>query len=147
MNTSGMMTIEQQLETAAKLVGGKVLGADIGKPRICLSSSKYVRIYIDFPNSSYDTPDKPVGLKYYLGIGMLRYQICGRTKDFDVNEYRRMTDAACAAVDAVNWYIFSGSEAEARRFLVGELDIDEEALEHIANWREAEARIAVGLPA
>ena len=49
------MTLVHKLEAAAKVVKGKVWGADIGKPRIYLfCRRKDVRVFFDFPDHNFD---------------------------------------------------------------------------------------------
>jgi hypothetical protein len=55
------MTLVQKLESAAKVVKGKVWGVDIGKPRIYLfCRRKDARVFFDFPKHAGDDLGKAV---------------------------------------------------------------------------------------
>ena len=161
MNTGKTLTIAQQLDVAANLAVGKVYDVDLGKPRICISSSqvdrvkpgidflssKVIRAFIDFPDAVYDTADQKVDAACSLGIARLHIYLveCGHDKKTYKNDFLRVMNSACAAVDAVNWYWFTGSQDEAKLFADGVLKINNKAAGHMANGYTAEARAAVGL--
>jgi len=129
-------TITEQLTVAAEIAGGKAWGADKGKPRIYMTSSRDRKVYIDFPDATADD----------LGGAVVKVTVddCGQSPKWYASQKQREIDGVREAFFAVTWYLFTGNVEEAEQIIDDELSVSDEAASHIADGREPEARQAIG---
>ena len=140
------MTIQEQLEAAAELIGGKAWGIDKGKPRIYMPSRRDCKVYFDFPDAAYSSPADQVSATVVLSGAQLKIYIedCGQHPNWYASQKARIRARQGANGLALMAFI-AGDEQLARDLLDGLADgVDGDAFAaHVVNGRMDEARALV----
>jgi hypothetical protein len=151
MATTTQRTIQQQLDLAAEIVGGKAWGCDKLKPRIYVGSRRDVKAFFDFSGSaSYTSPDQPADAVHCLGGAAFHVYIddCGQHPNWYAAQKRKVVEANWKRGLAIDAFIGCDDEALAREIMeLDDVTAEQvnEAAGHFVNGRVAEARAALGL--
>lgn len=145
------MTIGQQLDRAAEIVGGKAWGADKLKPRIYIGHRRDMKVFFDFgQDASYTSPDQIADAVHCLGGGVLRVYIddCGQHPNWYAAQKLKAVEANWKRGLALSAFMECDDETFAQDIMeLDDVTADQvdEAGRHLANGRVAEARKALGL--
>jgi hypothetical protein len=133
------MDIQAKLTEAAELIGGRAWGADKGKPRIYMPSSKDRKVYFEFPD--YPTGD----LHFPLGGAALRIYIddCGQHPNWYAGQKKRVIEGLYREALALGAWS-EGLPELANEIMDMDIEITADLLDRVSheliNGREAEAR-------
>lgn len=139
------MTIREQLERAAEIVGGKAWGLDKLKPRIYMPSRKDMKVYFEFPDCTYETPDDTADAIKQLGGACLKVFIddCGQSPSWYSSQKKLVMDRQQVASLALCAYTLCDDDDLACKIMELE-EIEDDTLNgaanHLVNGRAAEAR-------
>jgi hypothetical protein len=139
------MTIREHLETAADIVGGKAWGVDKLRPRIYMPSRRDMKVYFEFPDCTFTSPDDEANAITQLGGSSLKVFIddCGQAPAWYDSQRRGVYKKHMMSSLALAAYTLCDDETLARQIIdaeelddaiVGELD------RHIINGRGPAAR-------
>lgn len=137
-----MITIREQLEKLAALIGGKAWGLDKGKPRIYMPSRRDCKVYFDFPAPAYASPEDEINGAVDLGGAALRVYIddCGQHPNWYASQKAKMI--AARAKDSLAIQAAQSDDWELAQVILDfddDLDVDDIS-NHLTNGRLAEAR-------
>lgn len=142
------MTIQERLEQIAELTSGKAWGLAQGKPRVYLRSRKDIKLFITFEDSAYSSPDQECdnAITGLFGAKMNCFiDECGQSPKWYASQKQIAIDAARPAFNAVCWLEHFDNLEEATRIIENEIEITDEAANHMINGRHQEAKAAIGL--
>jgi hypothetical protein len=141
------MTVREQLNKIAEIVGGKAWGLDIGKPRIYVNYRRDVSLWIEFADAAYASPDDQVTSTTGLFGACLKCHIadCRQTAAWYRSQREQALAHAKPAFVAALWYLVTGDEEQAKRIADEEVELSDVAIANLTAGRADEARAELSL--
>lgn len=144
-------TIKQTLEAMATLVGGRAWGLDKGKPRIYMPSSKDRKVFFDFTDAAFSSPEHLSDAGATLGGATLCVGTddCGQAPAWYESQKRIMMQLDSVRRASMAIMAFESDEAFAAAIMAKEDELTDDEIDaassHLVNGRIAEAKEALGL--
>lgn len=147
MNELVQLTIRQQLNELANLIEGSAWGADRGKPRIYMRSTRDRKIFFDFPDCpTGDADDVLGGARFQCYIDDCgqhpRWYQSQRSLEIKSHRHEAIALAAACYPGSSGWEL--AEQIMEREHDYSAKDIDD-AASHLVNGRLVEAAEALGL--
>jgi hypothetical protein len=140
------MTISEQLNLIAAVVGGNAWGLAQGKPRIYVPARKDMKVFFTFDDAAYASPSDEISSVVNLGSARLVILIdeCGQHKNWYAGQKKTVIERNQKTAMAIMAVTYGDDEQFAAAIMDGD-DLSDETIDamagHFVNGRIEEARL------